>query len=129
MKSFYFTVGAEFPICGRVSRHQSAICSNEPPREYVEHEQCIPKTNMWCALTHGRVICPVLFYEDITSNSFLNMLENFVAPHLINSFLFNWRVYLLIFLIFSVKVTFTGRWRVGEGETIGRPPLSPDFTL
>jgi hypothetical protein len=76
-----------------------------------------------------KVTGPVLFDEDITSNSFLNVLENYGVPHLIKSFFFNWRVYLLMCLTFSVKVTFPGHWRVGEGEPIGWPPRSPDLTL
>jgi hypothetical protein len=39
--------------------------------------------NAWCALGHESVIGPCFFDEDIIkSNSFLDMLENYIIPRL-----------------------------------------------
>jgi hypothetical protein len=52
---------------------------------------------VWWALTHEKVICPFFFDDNIiTSNSFLDMLENYAFPQLNNNFFFNWTVHLLI---------------------------------
>jgi hypothetical protein len=72
-----------FHTSGRVGRHNCVIWGSVPPREHLEHERDRHKANVWCALTHERFIGPFFFDGDIiTSNSFLDMLENYALPKL-----------------------------------------------
>jgi hypothetical protein len=70
---------AKFHISGRVSWLNYVIWAREPSREHSNLEHNSPKVNMWCALTHERVIGPFFFDEDIIKrNSFLDMLVSSV---------------------------------------------------
>jgi hypothetical protein len=49
----------------------------------VEHIRDSPKVNVWCGLLHDRLIGPFSLAEaTVTSRNCLDMLENFVYPHL-----------------------------------------------
>lgn len=81
-----FTDDAKFQISGCVSWHNCVIWVSEPSREHLEYEQNSPKVNVWCVLTHERVVTLFCFDEDITtSNSFLDMLKNYALPQLSSS--------------------------------------------
>jgi hypothetical protein len=59
---------------------------SEPMTEHLEHEQDSPKLNVWCVLTHERVISQFFFDENIiTSNSFLDTLEGCALLQLNNA--------------------------------------------
>lgn len=71
-----------------MSRHnyEYVIWVSEPSREHLEHEGNNPKVNIWCTLTHGSIIDPFFFDEDIvTGSSFPDMLENYAFPQLNNN--------------------------------------------
>jgi hypothetical protein len=72
---------AKFRISGRVSWHDCVAWGIEPLREHSEHERDSPEVNVWCALTHEKVIGRVFFDEDIiTSSSFPDMSLIFFSP-------------------------------------------------
>jgi hypothetical protein len=78
-----FTDDAKFHISGQVSWHNCVILVSEPSREHLGYEQDTFKVNVWCILTHERVITLVPCDKDIiTSNSFLDMLKNYAVPYL-----------------------------------------------
>jgi hypothetical protein len=91
-------------MCKKVLEHDNflshVICKSEPPREHLGHEQDSLKVNVFCTLTHERVIGPFFFDENtIIGSSFLNRLECYSLPHLNKIILFlNWMVHLFILL-------------------------------
>jgi hypothetical protein len=118
------------------SRHNCYIWGSGPPRERSEREQDSPKENVWCALTYERVIGPARsFYEDfITSNLFLDVVENYTIPQLNNN---NNLVLQLdgaslqFARIFRdcLNVNYPGRWTGRLGPCTGMwTPRSPDLT-
>jgi hypothetical protein len=78
LSSTVFAADEKFHNSGHVNWHNCIIWGSEPPREHSEHEWDSPKVNVWCVLQHERVTGLFFFDEDIiTSNSFLDMLENY----------------------------------------------------
>jgi hypothetical protein len=81
---------------------------SEHRRKHLEHELNSPNVNVWSVLTHERVIGPFFYDGDIiTSNSFLNMLENNALLQLddkgnTSTLFFYWVEHLFILLILSM---------------------------
>jgi hypothetical protein len=85
----------------------------------------------WCALTHEGVIGPVFFDEDIiTSNSFLDMLENYALSHVssTNNLILQLDgapLHLADIVRDYLKMNFASRWK--GGGPIAWPYCSPDL--
>jgi hypothetical protein len=76
---------ANFHTFGRANRHDCVIWGREPPREYLQRERDSPKLNVCCALTYEIDIGPFSFEKNIiTSNLFLDILENLAIPQVKN---------------------------------------------
>jgi hypothetical protein len=78
-----FSDEATFHLSGKVNRHNCRIWGSENPHEFIEHERDSPKINVWCALSHTRVIGPFFFHENtVKATNYLDMLESYAAPKL-----------------------------------------------
>lgn len=70
-----------YHISRRGNKQYLHIWGTEHVHATVEHVRDSPKVNVWCGLLHDHLIGPFFFAETtVTSNSYLDMLENFVCP-------------------------------------------------
>jgi hypothetical protein len=83
-----FTDEERFHTSGYIDCHNCFTSGSKPPREHLEHEQHSPNVNMWCVLKRERVTGQLFLGEDIiTSNSFLEIWENYAPLQLNNPIL------------------------------------------
>jgi hypothetical protein len=74
---------ATFHINGKVNRHNVCIWGTEQPHAQIEHQRVFTKVNIFCMVSREKVRCPFFFIgATVTSDSFLDMLENWLLPQL-----------------------------------------------
>lgn len=129
-----FSDEATFHVSGKLNTHNSRIWGSENPHVTIELHRNSPKVNVWCGIMCNRIIGPYFFKENsITSNSYLALLVDYVAPQLgvlQPSIIFqqdgappHWGLRVREFL----NRTFPDRW-IGRDGPIPWPPRSPDIT-
>ena len=134
MTKIFFSDEATFHLSGKVNRHNVRIWGSENPHAIQEHVRDSPKMNVWCSLSHNKVIGPFFFAEKtVRGTTYLDMLEQFFFPQIEQ---------LQPNIVFQqdgapphwsneVRTTldniFPGRW-IGRGGPIAWPPRSPDLT-
>jgi hypothetical protein len=80
VKRLIFSYEATFHISGKVNRHSVFIWGTEQPHVQIED---FPKVNVFCAVSLEKVHGSFLFPgTTVTSDSFLDMLENWLLPQL-----------------------------------------------
>ncbi|GFW84945.1 uncharacterized protein TNCV_682331 [Trichonephila clavipes] len=81
-----------FHLSGTVNTHNCRICDTENPRTFQEIPLHSPKVTVWCGFTATFVLGPFFFEETtcngpvtctVTARRYKNMLENFVAPQML----------------------------------------------
>ncbi|GBN21210.1 hypothetical protein AVEN_191532-1 [Araneus ventricosus] len=78
-----FSDETNFHLSGIVNSHNVLIWGSENTNEYLEIQRDSPKVNVWCGIMYGRVIGSFFFTEKtLTSVIHVDVLENFVSPHL-----------------------------------------------
>jgi hypothetical protein len=78
-----FSDESTFLVSGKVNTHYCRIWGSGNPRDFLEHVRDIPKVNVFCALSKGRVYCPFFFMgTTITGIVYLDMLQHFLIPQL-----------------------------------------------
>ncbi len=130
-----FSDEAIFQLDGKVNKQNCRIWATENPHAIQEIPLHSPKVMVWAALWSGGMIGPFFFQDNVTGESYLEMLETFFFPQI---------AYLperdeLIFMQdgapphFSKAVrdwldgTFPEHW-IGRRGPIEWPPRSPDLT-
>ena len=85
MQHVMFSDEATFHTCGHVNRHNCRIWANEQPNSLQEWQRDTPKVNVWLGITKSKVYGPFFFAEStITGNVYLDMLEQFLEPQLVD---------------------------------------------
>ncbi|GBO45561.1 hypothetical protein AVEN_270657-1 [Araneus ventricosus] len=69
LRKWFFSDESTFHVSGKVNKHNCRIWGSENPHDYRELERDSPKVNVWCALSHTKVIGP-FFFAETTINSF-----------------------------------------------------------
>jgi hypothetical protein len=66
-----------------MNKHNCRFWGSQPPQEITEYQRGMPKVNVWCGMTKGRIIGPSFFQEiTLTGHSYLAMLEHYTVPQL-----------------------------------------------
>jgi hypothetical protein len=103
----------------------------------TEHQRDSPKVNVLCAASHEKVHSP-FFFTEVTGNSFLDMLENWLLPQLNTSYgnyilqldraplHFDTNVQVLLSRVLPQR--WIGRAANGDNNPLPWPPCSPDLT-
>jgi len=72
-----------FHISGKVNVHNVRTWGTEQPHAQIEHQRDSPKVNLFCAVSREKEHGQFFFTEPtVTGDSFLDMLENWLLPHL-----------------------------------------------
>ena len=80
---------AVFQMNGHVSNHNvhSYAPKGHPPQNFnFDKPHSREKVTVWCGLTSNRIIGPYFFDGNVNGAAYLNMIDNFVQPQLINLF-------------------------------------------
>lgn len=75
-----FSDEAHFHLDGGVNRHNHRYWSQENPRWISEQGLHSPRTTVWAAIGEPGVIGPFFFDENVNSERYLDMLQNFFWP-------------------------------------------------
>jgi hypothetical protein len=126
-----FSDESTFHVCGKINRHNCRIWGSGNPHQVIEYERDTPKLSVWLGLHKHGVIGQFFFMESmVTGHSYLDMLENFVIPHIPPGFIFqqdgapsHFHRDATTFL----DETFPGRC-VRRGAPTAWPPRSPGLT-
>jgi hypothetical protein len=71
---------AIFHVGGFVNRHNCHYWAAQDPNMMVEKMQNRPKVTVWCGMTATSVIDPYLLCDTTNSESYLQMLQDYVWP-------------------------------------------------
>lgn len=135
LNSICFSDEAKFSLHGRVIRHNCVVWGTENPHEISPEPLHSPKIDVWFGMFHDRLIGPQFFPDNVRSDSYLEMLQEFLLPQLrqlrrVRSTIFqqdgaapHWALCVRKFL----NATFPNRW-IGRAGPILWPPRSPDLT-
>lgn len=130
-----FSDEAHFQLDGKVNKQNCRIWGKENPHEIQEVPLHSPRVTVWCGMWSQGLIGPFIFKGNVTKDSYLDLLKNFLWPHVcdlpeINKIIFQQdgapphfskevRAWL--------DASFPGRW-IGRRGPISWPPRSPDLT-
>jgi hypothetical protein len=79
----FFSDEATFHLSGKVNRHNVRIWGTAQLRATTEHESDSPKLNVFCAIFFTEIYAPFFFAATkVAGFSYLDMLENWLFPHL-----------------------------------------------
>jgi hypothetical protein len=71
-----FSEEATLHVSGHMNRYHGRVWGSKDPCVVMEHRRASVRMNVWCALTHRRVIGPFFCMKNtITNISYLDMLE------------------------------------------------------
>ena len=136
MDNILFSDEATFHICEMVNRHNCRIWGNERPDDTFEWQRDTPKVNVWVGITKQTVSGPFMFIENtITGGTYLDMLEEFLEPHLQQDGILGTVVYqedgapphFALPVREYLNRTFPNRW-IGRGSPRLWAARSPDLT-
>jgi transposase len=135
-KNIIFSDEAIFFLNGTVNRHNCRYWAESNPRWSTEgHTQRPQKVVVWCGLWDTKILGPYFFLDQVTCDSYLNMLQDNVFPPIEDEV----RNASPLFQQdgaaphFAVRVrnfldqVFPERW-IGRRGPIEWPPRSPDLT-
>lgn len=89
MNNILFSDEATFHTCGLVNRHNCRIWAHEQPNATFEWQRDTLKINVWLGFTQTKVHGQFFFAEKrITAISYLDMLEQFLEPQLMDNGIF-----------------------------------------
>ena len=77
-----FSDEATFHLSGSVNKHNCRFWGHESPHITQSLPLNSPKVTVWCAITQSSVIGPYFFDGNVTSESYLEMLQDFFLPNL-----------------------------------------------
>lgn len=135
LHSVCFSDEAKFLLYGQVIRHNCIIWGKENPHTLSPEPLHSPSVDVWCGMFSDRLIGPYFFPNSITADSYLQMLHEFLLPHLrklrrVRTTIFqqdgappHWALRVRNFL----NLTFPNRW-IGRSGPITWPPRSPDLS-
>ena len=138
-KRIFFSDEATFSLDGQVNTQNVRIWGSEPPEmAYQTYSRNSPKINVFCAMSHNRVIGPY-FFDDVTVNGsdYLNMLTTWLFQRLPpnNTFIFqqdgappHWALQTRAFLNQQLPKRWIGRAAARDQCLLPWPPRSPDLT-
>ena len=109
------------------------------PHEYVEKFRGTAKVNVWCALSHDRVVATFFFVEQsVCADNYLDMMEQFAVPIITdggtnNNVIFQQdgaSAHYSNIVRDYLNQTFPQRWcgRGGYADHLAWPARSPDLT-
>ena len=84
LTTLMFSDEAIFHLDGRINKQNSRVWSSENPRSYREQPLHSEKVVVWAALSHRGVTGPFFFNGNVTGETYMAMLKNFLWPQLIN---------------------------------------------
>ena len=84
LSTLMFSDESIFHLDGRVNKQNCRIWARENPRRYCEQPLHSEKVIVWAAMSHRGVIGPFFFDGNVTGESYLAMLQNFLWPQLAN---------------------------------------------
>lgn len=82
LNNIWFSDEAHFYLTGYVNKQNQRIWSLENPRELHETSLFPQKITVWCALSSKGII-EVILHQNVTSQSYITLLENDFIPALI----------------------------------------------
>ena len=138
IESVMFSDEAMFYLSAHVNRHNYRYwCDTNPHWMDDSNIQNSPRVMVWAAIWRNRLIGPFFFDENVTKDSYLSMLKNFLEPFL-NELPLHERQQLWFQQDgapphFGLNVrnfldtTFPRQW-IGRRGAVEWPPRSPDLT-
>ena len=78
----FWTDEAIFQTNGRVNRHNCVYWSDTNPYLIIEQELNVPRVVVWGGIWSNGVVGPFFFEDNVTSESYLQMLEDNIIPRL-----------------------------------------------
>ncbi len=73
---------SEFKLNGQVNRHNSCYWSSRNPHATAPVRHTSQGVMVWCGITSTRIFGPYFFDENVTGESYLNMLQDFLWPQI-----------------------------------------------
>lgn len=132
-----FSDEAHFHLSGEVNRHNCTYWSKNDPDFFTTKPLHSPRVTVWCGVWSGGIVGPYFFDGNVTGDSYLRMLEDFLLPELKKIPEFEcgrlWFMQDGAPPHWSRQVRrwlddkFTGVW-LGRGGAIRWPARSPDLT-
>lgn len=135
MKNICFSDESIFKLDGKVNKHNCIVWGYENPHLIEETPMKSPSVHVWAAMFHNKLIGPYFFDENVTGESYLNMLQTYFIPslkrcHRFSSTIFqqdgappHWARSVRTFL----DESFPRRW-IGRSGPTTWPARSPDLT-
>lgn len=129
-----WTDEATFQTNGRVNRHNCVYWSDTNPHVIIEQELNVPRVVVWGGIWSNGIVGPYFFEGNVTSDSYLEMLQNIIIPQLEKHTEFETMIwhqdgapphYGKIVREY-LDDTFV-QW-IGRRGTVEWPPRSPDIT-
>ena len=80
---FVFSDETTFHTNGKVNRHNVRIWGEENPHATIEHRRDSSKVNVFCAISKNHVHGPFFFEGNVTSDVYLQMVQNWLMDELI----------------------------------------------
>ncbi|CAF4230737.1 unnamed protein product, partial [Rotaria sordida] len=77
-----WTDEAIFQTNGRVNRHNCVYWSDTNPHFIIEQELNVPRVIVWGGIWSNGVVGPFFFEDNVTSQTYLQMLKNHIIPQL-----------------------------------------------
>lgn len=104
---------AIFKLNGHVNRHNCIYYAVENPHIVINEEMNAPGITVWAGILSGGIIGPFFFYDNVTADNYLDMLEENIVPAIEKEM--------------NLDETFPDRW-IGRRGWIECPVGSPDLT-
>lgn len=67
-------------MSGHVNRHNCVYYSAEDPHVVITQEMNIPGITVWAEIWVGGIIGPFFFSDNVSANSYLEMLQKNIVP-------------------------------------------------
>ncbi|CAF4766205.1 unnamed protein product, partial [Rotaria sp. Silwood2] len=77
-----WTDEAIFQTNGRVNRHNYVYWSDTNPHFIIEQELNVPRVIVWGGMWSNEVVGPFFFEDNVTSQTYLQMLKSHIIPQL-----------------------------------------------
>lgn len=71
---------AKFHVSGSVNRHNCVYWRRENPNVTVKHDYLSPGVMVWAGVTYQGLIGPFFFDQNVTGETYLDLLQNNVGP-------------------------------------------------